>query len=39
VAEHGVRWFEANDIPGDLDAAGRRTLVHTLLHEGFLTFR
>lgn len=37
VAEQGVEWFTENSIPGDLDEAGRKTLVHTLLGEGFLT--
>ena len=36
VAERPDR-FTAADIPGDLDEPGRRTLVHTLLREGFLT--
>ncbi|MFF4287612.1 hypothetical protein ACFY0R_20255 [Streptomyces sp. NPDC001633] len=37
VAEHETQWFTANTIPGDLDEAGRITLVRTLLAEGFLT--
>jgi ribosomal protein L16 Arg81 hydroxylase len=32
-------WFTAAAIPGDLDEPGRKTLVHTLLREGFLTTR
>ncbi|MEU7061334.1 cupin domain-containing protein [Streptomyces sp. NPDC046197] len=37
AAEHEAQWFTANAIPGDLDEAGRITLVRTLLAEGFLT--
>ncbi|WP_225848613.1 cupin domain-containing protein [Streptomyces sp. HPF1205] len=32
-------WFTEGAIPGELDAPGRRTLVRTLLGEGFLTLR
>lgn len=39
VAEHGGERFTMEAIPGELDEPGRRTLVHTLVHEGFLTFR
>ncbi|MFD7001681.1 cupin domain-containing protein [Streptomyces mirabilis] len=39
VARHGMESFTAQAIPGDLDKAGRLTLVRTLLGEGFLTLR
>jgi hypothetical protein len=32
-------WFTEATIPGVLDEPGRRTLVRTLLGEGFLTLR
>jgi ribosomal protein L16 Arg81 hydroxylase len=35
VIEHSAT--TAGSIPGDLDEPGRRTLVHTLVREGFLT--
>ncbi|MEV6013655.1 cupin domain-containing protein [Streptomyces sp. NPDC051976] len=38
VAER-ADWFTEGAIPGDLDGPGRRTLVRTLLGEGFLTLR
>lgn len=38
VAER-ADWFTEGTIPGELDEPGRRTLVRTLLGEGFLTLR
>jgi ribosomal protein L16 Arg81 hydroxylase len=38
VAER-ADWFTEAAIPGELDGPGRRTLVRTLLGEGFLTLR
>lgn len=39
VAEQGTDWITGNAIPGDLDDPGRKTLMRTLLGEGFLTLR
>ncbi|WP_369392482.1 hypothetical protein AB5J72_36540 [Streptomyces sp. CG1] len=39
MAEQGAERTCGNAIPGDLDEAGRKTLVRTLLSEGFLALR
>ncbi|MEU3515133.1 cupin domain-containing protein, partial [Streptomyces sp. NPDC006654] len=39
VAEQADGWFTGEAIPGELDQPGRKTLVRTLVSEGFLTLR